>query len=1164
MNKKISKAIEEKSNPIDLSDWQIEALDKQLKLIGFWRTDDKDKNVSPQDIILNIQNIFKNENIEQIDTFWKQHCSASIRELLDKNFLERIKKTFDKKTNENYSKDKKFKEIVDELDFYKKFFNGYAHFNLKEAIDFASKLSIFKKEQVENISKINFNKIICNFIKTLVNFFKKHDILCSVLHKKIDNCLSKKPEETNFEEVDNLIKINEDTYKYFWMNVSGKWFTALLKNKFFDVLKKDSSKFVFSELWYLFYEISETQPKQVVNIIRDIQISKNNINHKQKVEWFTRICSVLPANELVKMIPKMKNEKWIQLKCWCNFEYEKMFKTLAKGKKYESILILAEAVLEVKVKKTFVYYSSYDYFYFDFKNNPNIKVFEYLTDISDEYIEQMLKFFCDTISEIVKSDGLTDDPKNVFDFKDNIYLENFDFFTLDLNKPNDTLQPDIIEKLLASIKKLIQKIIDKNCENANFISDIYEKYFKPLPDNLLMWKLKLFVMSLCPNVFQNNLKKSFWRLFDYKKTDYYYRIQFGTEYKKTLKKTFKVFDSKFQREFVEKVFKYFEKISKDKRHIGWEILSSICEFLSNDEKNKCEEIFGKKCDSNFLPEPSIVIGVPYSINSRGELSDEEFNNLSIANIVEKLKTKWQPEKLDEKNRLGDSNPINSRGTSSQLQRDILKRPQEYISNANLFFEKNSLHENYTYGFLFGLWEFIRINPLKAKGCDWSNLIDVMITMVQSFQNNSLHINHWNNVFQWMSEILKLFLNRNENQPFIDFNKFRDKFFQIIVFLLQFPNPQYKDEKSANSFLKIKKTDSPFQDLISEAINTVRGVAFEAFVGFVFWDIKIFTNNQNVIKQEVKDVYENFLKKENTLPLMFVVGQNLPFFHFYDENWIHELLSQIFPTDSTKQNLYIASWAGYVIWNNQRSRMFFVSQIQKLLKRWFELKSDDDLNYQSFSEINKGIAAHIACPFIIFHKKFGFENELFKMFWKNNSNRQAEFIKFIGFNFVLKKNTKISKEVRSSVGMKKRIWKLWEWTLKNYNDPKIFESFGFWINVEKGFFNLKKLINIIKKTLEKSKGILNWPCELEKHIDEFAKIDAVETFKIVRLFLSVQIKKSFKFRGKWNQALKTLYNNPKTKIAAEKLISDLVLKGGIPFKYLKNITKKNSKKSQQKI
>jgi len=1013
------------------------------------------------------------------------------------------------------------------------------------------------------------------------------------LHNRIDEMLSKAPEGSPIQAVSDLISKNSDAKQYFYTKADDNWLNFLWKNGFLDVIKEkaeDPTRYGYRtpELNYL-VRVAEKKPAEVVDIMLSVEISKDNFN-PEVVDQFLRICGSLPAENLARMVVKIRDGKWVQLMSVFNdwgFEYEKMFATLAENKKYDSLLVLVEAVLAVKTKEDFnknsQSYLADNPFYF--KDLSYTKVFEHLVNVDNENAEKALELACQAMSEIIKLGDEKSDKKAVFDIEDMFSFYDVDFFTLDLKNERLRSDRENAKELAASIKKLAQKLIGDNCQNTDSVISAYDKCFQNLPSCRSMWRLQLYVMSLCPNAFQNRLKQVFLRLFEVMEAGKnYYEIESGTEYKKALKKSFGTFDSDYQREFIANVFQYFGKSLDDKKEEqwhkrdGWQILSSICDFLTEDEKNKCEEIFGNKCDSKFTPETSIGTMRGGTVSPRGAISQEEFNKLTIVGIIGKLKNEWKPDVLHVQNTHDDFlNPLNAEGVGSQLRTDIAKRLQDYLANSSLFFDRDVLDEHYTYSFFRGIQEAIKVDKTVAKALDWDNLIEIMVIVVKSGKEKPFDyekreretydswLASWSGVHSSMTDVLQELLNENEGQPVIDFDKYRDKLFDIIEYLLSSPDPEPKDEELETAVSKTRlagdKEEYQVTDPFTMAINTVRGRAFQAFVLFVYQDGKQFSKEDNVkIKDEVKAVYETVLRKENTRALMFMFGHYLPSFYFRDKDWIHGLLPQIFPADSEKQHLYLASWEGYLA-NNLYEEIFFVPEFQKLYERGLGLTGDEDSNRRYFKDPDEGIAVHVALAFIVYHSRFGFDDELFKKFWAKDVERQADFISFIGRMFVSGDNARANEQLSKDAESRERLVKLWEWVLENHTDPKMFESFGFWINFEKNLFDPEWLAVKVKETLNKTQGALDWDYALVKNIDKLAEASPADTLEITRLVLleggvrGKKMRMPFIYDDVWVETLRTLYNASETKKATYTLIDDLIREGGSLFWEFKNIIEK---------
>ena len=89
-----------------------------------------------------------------------------------------------------------------------------------------------------------------------------------------------------------------------------------------------------------------------MDILLIVSISPQHFN-PEVVDRFIWICQSLPAEQLARVVSKIRDEKWPLLMEKFNrwgFEYEKMLKILADAKDYSSLLTLAGAILEVRAK----------------------------------------------------------------------------------------------------------------------------------------------------------------------------------------------------------------------------------------------------------------------------------------------------------------------------------------------------------------------------------------------------------------------------------------------------------------------------------------------------------------------------------------------------------------------------------------------------------------------------------------------------------------------------------------------------------------------------------------------------------------------------------------------------------------------------------------------
>jgi hypothetical protein len=273
--------------------------------------------------------------------------------------------------------------------------------------------------------------------------------------------------------------------------------------------------------------------------------------------------------------------------------------------------------------------------------------------------------------------------------------------------------------------------------------------------------------------------------------------------------------------------------------------------------------------------------------------------------------------------------------------------------------------------------------------------------------------------------------------------------------------------------------------------------------------------------------------------------------------MRKLLAQIFLEESEKKHLYLAAWEGYLA-NNLYEEMFFDPEIQKLYERGLALAGKEEPKREYFREPNEGMAIHLALAFVVYHKKFGFKHPLFREFWKQNTERQAKFVSFLGRMFVSGDNPQANEVLQKNPESRDRLVKFWQWLLKNYTGSELFREFGFWINLEKKIIEPAQLANMVKETLEKTKGVLAWGHGLTKNVIKLAQTSPKDTLEIARLYLleggvrGGKMRWLFMLDDEWFEALEILYKNLETKNATYALINDLIREGGSKFWQLKEI------------
>lgn len=983
------------------------------------------------------------------------------------------------------------------------------------------------------------------------------------LHLKIDTLVASDLQEVEISAVSDLINANDDARQYFYSRVGEPWLGWLWKNGFLDRIKEKSSdtssySFRMPELHYLF-NMSDKEPDLVTEIICSFEISPNNFN-PEVVDQFTRIASKLKATHLKKIVPKIRDEKWIELMgsyTQYGFEYGDMLKELKSAGDSESILILTEALLQTRgpeeLKKRKDAYRLDEIFYIH--DLYETHVFNYLAELPNNFLENALFILTKSLDKIINYEG-------------NYLLMDEDFFNLRLSNVETDTYKEEYKLIMATIIDIVGKIFeDENCD----IEAIYSKYFETLPDSQVSRRLRLYVLASKPEKFIAKLKDEYFYLFEAKRI---LDVLYGAEYEQALKAGFPYLNEAKKREYISKIFTTFTnyKDDEDKRwkgHYASCILSVISSSLTQEEKELAEK-YKFKIDPEYKPEPSIGRIRGGTVTPRSPVSSEDFSKSSVSDIAKKLTTELSPEVLRAKFKNDDFlNPRDADGVAEQLKGDIKSRPEEYILNAKLFFNRKDLIPHYTNAYLRGIKDCLSENRDAAKKYNFKNLIDLLLDIKKSGNNKSFTqagkasegrwLSDWNSVHMTTCDLLEELIRQKNKITLINFKQFRNQLLEMLEYLFGYNDPITEDEKIKTARMTIRqsgKSETLISDPFSIAINSVRGRAFQVLLHFVYQDA---SNYENIkLSDEVKALYTKVLDKENTRAIMFMFGHYLPSFHFRDMEWTRGKFNEIFSSKNKDRYLHLAVWEGYLS-NNLYRELFNEPIIKKLYGKNLTTR----LKYPKqkfFRDPKEGIADHFALAYINY-EDFGLDNKLFTKFLKLASSEQvSEFISFIGKSYVAGKNSDVLKGSENAWKLK-RIKDFWKLALDKNFDKSILQKFGTWVNTDSEVFEVKWLATMINKTLIKTGGLMDWDYGLLKSIEKIAEITPNQALKIMDKHFTATIgsdKGTFPIREdkEWFNAFKIVYSAKDDKIKKDtyNLVSKLIEKGGKPFWDLEKIVK----------
>ena len=173
-----------------------------------------------------------------------------------------------------------------------------------------------------------------------------------------------------------------------------------------------------------------------------------------------------------------------------------MLKTLADGNDFESFLILAEAVLAVRPREDTEETPRFQDTPFYFNYLSLTKIFGLIAAVGTKFAERALVFTTVKLAEIMVA-------------SDQFLLLEVDFFTLDPGPTDGWVWQADVRELAAAAKALAVRLIGERCAESADVRRIYKEHLASLPESRVIRRLCLFVLSLCPQAFREELKQAF-------------------------------------------------------------------------------------------------------------------------------------------------------------------------------------------------------------------------------------------------------------------------------------------------------------------------------------------------------------------------------------------------------------------------------------------------------------------------------------------------------------------------------------------------------------------------------------------------------------------------------------------------------------------------------
>lgn len=953
-----------------------------------------------------------------------------------------------------------------------------------------------------------------------------------------------------------LLDVNFDARQYFFAQANNSLFEWLRDHGFLDPIKGSSPDpipvtYRTPELNYLM-KVADTYPQGVVDFILATSTAAGQPN-LEVIDRFVWICQNLPADQLARVIPKLRAENWIGLVSGLRqtgFGYGRLFERLANARDFASTVALAEAVLAVRPKEESSKSNDFVFAPFYIDDLEHTKAFESLATIDEAGIEPALALATKILGQII---SLSDADQPPFASGEPFSLYNKDLFNIEIGDREYSTYRDGVEDLAALIVLLARRCIGSSCDDPPRAKRFYETYLVPLADSRSAWALRLYAMSLCPAIFASELRKAFFRIFESSEPTL---LTSGAEYYHALRVGFGALTADARAEYIARVFEEYASDAKlpPAKNMAWRIFSSIGAHLSDGERDRAAKVLGKPLDQRFSPGPAIERAQGGFVSPKGPIDLDALSAIPVPNLVEQLKGDWSPARLNERALPEDFlNPLSGEGMGRLLKADMRKRPQEYLDHAIHFFELDKLDAHYTYSFLRGVIEAIRddANPVSA---DWGGLVPLLVRIAESGklgaldrnsdvrESNYLWLAGWEAIHKAMAEAVEQLLKYKNDKAVLDITPHRAELVSIISYLIEDHDPTPKKEREANA-----------SDPFTNAINSVRGETLQALVSLIYRDAAGAGERQQAgIADDLKAIYKQCLQAETTMAVKFLFGYLLPDLYWRDPPWVTDLLPDMFPASPDSKDLRFAAWEGYVTKVNLDRNLFHA--LEGYYEQAIATQPAEYTRRRYHTELDEGLARHLAIAFV-YEPSFGYDTPLFQKFWRTiEPKRHSEFVEFIARQCVLRQD--ISVWAAANKSNIEKIKTFWDWALSNCDEVATLSSFGYWMKVDANVFDQTWLAEHILQTLKKTGGAIDWSFGVIQSLKILAAVAPDAVLETLRLHLE-RGRVDNPSRPGWVyvddelvNTFKVLSGATSTKEGTRKLINDLLPLGNGQFWRLK--------------
>lgn len=439
---------------------------------------------------------------------------------------------------------------------------------------------------------------------------------------------------------------------------------------------------------------------------------------------------------------------------------------------------------------------------------------------------------------------------------------------------------------------------------------------------------------------------------------------------------------------------------------SWQLhqLDRIASDLQGDDKELYERLRGKF----GKPEPSPEVGVVTSWEGpESPIDHDELAAMEVAEVV-RLLVDYSPT---------EEGFVPSReGLGRTLQSDVQNRPNEYAENAQLFAD-GALHFVYHSHFFTGLEAALKSDQQFALAEVVSLTEFVTAQEMDPFPKQELEPGLPNAKLAAVGMIEELL---RSGKPTLE-GELLYRIGQVIIRLLDQQDPFLSEE------------EQPGFDSATRSINSIRGRAMHTLI----WLGLYFDRKGKEVQGDkwepamvplVKDALNAKLDKSNdpSLAVHSVFGWHFPRLHYLDSEWAREKRDQIFPLEPTKKAYFQAAWSAYIRFSNVYKTVFpdLIACYRRALEEVL-----DEHDEQGWERIDERLATHLLQAYLAGLIDLDSKDDLMSVYFDVSDDETRS-----QGNFWLSKIMESERPSEDDATWR-RIWKLWQWRLKEATAAK---------------------------------------------------------------------------------------------------------------------------------